>query len=374
MSEFLIYEKNVQGPATHALVIGVGHYPHLGGGGGRKSPYSDGMIQLTSPPISALAFANWLIGTYNNPAAQLATVALLATQPVPPAPFPNARIPSLQNVILAAEEWWQRGRTSEEDVLIFYFSGHGVSEGLAMSLLLSDFGQSDAAPYSRAIDFNKFCLGMARAKARRQLFFVDACRSSSDTFAGSGGAYGNPLIEPNADEYSAKEAPVFFSTLAGDSSYGRTHKTTVFTEALLEGLNGGGGSDQDGPWEIWTSRLNDSLRFTMEQQPGDRRQVPNMGNGASFAFHRLPGPPKVPTIIGCSPDMAADHATLAYKSDDTGEADERAPPHANAWKENLTAGIYDFYAAFPGNQYRNALKRNKSVVPPYQRIRIEVVP
>ena len=38
----LIYNKKFSGPATHALVIGVGHYNHLPGGGGQDIPTMKG--------------------------------------------------------------------------------------------------------------------------------------------------------------------------------------------------------------------------------------------------------------------------------------------------------------------------------------------
>src|SRR5688572_29148314 len=64
---FLVHDAGVGGPATHALVIGVGAYPHLNGGSGRLSPQHDGMEQLTSPPISARQFASWLMSEFNHP-------------------------------------------------------------------------------------------------------------------------------------------------------------------------------------------------------------------------------------------------------------------------------------------------------------------
>ena len=42
---------------THALVIGVGDYPHLNGGSNARTEHHDGMEQLTSPPIPARLFA-----------------------------------------------------------------------------------------------------------------------------------------------------------------------------------------------------------------------------------------------------------------------------------------------------------------------------
>ena len=34
---FLVHDVAVAGPATHALVIGVGDYPHLNGGSGQRT-------------------------------------------------------------------------------------------------------------------------------------------------------------------------------------------------------------------------------------------------------------------------------------------------------------------------------------------------
>ena len=58
---FLVHDAAVAGPATHALVIGVGDYPHLNGGTKKRTDQHDGMEQLTSPPISARQFASWLL-------------------------------------------------------------------------------------------------------------------------------------------------------------------------------------------------------------------------------------------------------------------------------------------------------------------------
>lgn len=64
-------------PGTHAIVVGIGRYPWLEGGGKPTFNKSEGMEQLTSPPASAREFANWLLDTYDNPEAPLASVDLL---------------------------------------------------------------------------------------------------------------------------------------------------------------------------------------------------------------------------------------------------------------------------------------------------------
>jgi hypothetical protein len=122
-------------PGTHALVIGIGRYPWLLGGSRRpRFSLNDGMAQLTSPPASARAFATWLLGTYDNPDAPLASLDLLLSDrrdqryragrksvEIEPATFTN--------VSRAIKAWVQRAARAE-DLLLFFFSGHGIAAAL----------------------------------------------------------------------------------------------------------------------------------------------------------------------------------------------------------------------------------------------------
>ena len=71
------------GAVTRALVIGVGHYPSLPGGGGPEMTRPEGLRQLQSPPVSARAFARWLIEHYDAPARPLASVHVLISETAP---------------------------------------------------------------------------------------------------------------------------------------------------------------------------------------------------------------------------------------------------------------------------------------------------
>ena len=79
LDDFLVHEQDVAGSATHALVIGVGSYPHLVGGGRRLTTDNEGMRQLRSPPVSARAFARWLFTMRYLP-KPLASLALLVSE------------------------------------------------------------------------------------------------------------------------------------------------------------------------------------------------------------------------------------------------------------------------------------------------------
>ena len=63
-------------PGTHALLMGVGKYPHLTGGDGPSSKAADGMQQLSSPS-PARAIADWLLTEYRIPDKRLASHPLL---------------------------------------------------------------------------------------------------------------------------------------------------------------------------------------------------------------------------------------------------------------------------------------------------------
>ena len=74
---FVVHDVAIAGPATHALVIGVGSYPHLLGGSGPRCADNEGLGQLKSPTASATVFANWLIEEFANASKPLASLAML---------------------------------------------------------------------------------------------------------------------------------------------------------------------------------------------------------------------------------------------------------------------------------------------------------
>src|ERR1700738_23120 len=156
---FLIHEQAIAGPATHAIVIGVGNYPHLNGGTGELAPDHDGMGQLSSPPISARMFADWLIRSFSHPQKPLSTVALLVSA-ASTEQFDNPRTNESYNIEPATSEtlsaaitaWKERGNSNAGNLLIFYFCGHGITEGTDTALLLSDFGSNRQNCLDGALD------------------------------------------------------------------------------------------------------------------------------------------------------------------------------------------------------------------------------
>ena len=127
----IIHDADARGPGTHALVIGVGKYRHLRGG---EMPRKQnlGLGQIKSPPISAMAFADWLLSEHQNPAAPAGSVELLLS------PAQSYQLSSGQsiyiesatmaNVEAAFFRWYEHCTAHNDNVAIFYFCGHGVKK------------------------------------------------------------------------------------------------------------------------------------------------------------------------------------------------------------------------------------------------------
>jgi hypothetical protein len=381
---FLVHEEQVNGPATHAIVIGVGDYPHLLDGSRAVSQFNDGMGQLTSPPESARGMACWLIEEFHNPDAPLATVALLLSDSTSKE-FKNPRTQDrfqleraeMPAVKEAVKNWKRRGDSLAGNLLLFFFCGHGVAQGPDSSLLLSDYGADDDNPLAGAVDFTTLRLGMKRCTAARQLYFVDACRSSSDTLIESLDERGDPIILPLQSELKDTESPVFYSTLAGAKAFGRTGKPSAFTEMLLKGLRGGGAHDIQDEWRISTTRLKEAIDLYLARAVAageKKKQVPPADDLTTFDFHFLKDErPLADVFVQCKPEDANNSAVLGCKPMENGisQATERTVLSAEPWPLQLLSGSYSFAASFADGSFKPNGKTS-FIRPPLREIRIDV--
>ena len=133
MSEYIVYKNQERldsgKPTTHAIVIGVGDYPHLNGGDGTKSNLHGGLKQLSSPPESARAFTDWLLTEFNNPDNQLATVSLLISEKGGASIYEHDKLSepvmvknaTIDNVEKAIWEWKDYGDLNEDNLVMFFF-------------------------------------------------------------------------------------------------------------------------------------------------------------------------------------------------------------------------------------------------------------
>jgi hypothetical protein len=375
MQKYLVHEEPAAAAATHALVIGVGAYPHLIGGTGPLSPDHDGMKQLTSPPVSAREFAKLLVSRFHHPTRPLASVALLLSE-AHPAAFTNPKSAEALQVAEAnydhaaeaIQAWKTRGEANPDNLLIFYFCGHGISQGSDMSLLFSDYG-STPAPLDHALDFRKFRLAMSRNLPAKQIYFVDACRASSDTLIESFGFAGRLPIQGGG--MKPAEAPVFYATIAGEQAFGKANESSIFASALMSGLKGAGADDSEGDWRVTTTRLKEAIDYYVSQSGAKRAQVPPTDELTTFEILRVPDQPEVPVMITCDPETLNLEAELICES--AGVVRNRRAPNAEQWALPLPAGSYRFRAEFAAGG-RAAIQKDAWVRPVYKKVPLEDKP
>lgn len=383
---FVVHEAHVNGPGTHALFVGIGKYPNLiGGEKPCKNP--DGMKQLTSPPISARALATWFISDYHDDSMPLASLALLTSEK-DPQPFENPETNEAHdleeangdNVEDAIKEFKARANTDPGNRLIFYFCGHGVSEGDDYALLTSDFCSDDDNPLQGAIDYRKLSGGLKKCAASEQVFFVDACRSNSDVLIGESDGFAGrvPLLPGTRPaELPKRLSATYFATLAGDKAYSRPDTVSLFTDALLRSLRGAASDNpQDDEWRVNTARLQEAISHFMKEPvfAGEvaNVQVPVANELADFELHHLTAEPEVPVYVGCDPD--ADSNELAEFVCLVGDEERDRRPLAGMdasdpkreWVLSLMHGDYHFRAEFVGGPSRDSKVIN--VRPTYKRI------
>jgi hypothetical protein len=356
---FLVHETAAVGPATHALVIGVGAYPHLNGGSKKRTERHDGMEQLTSPPISARMFASWLLSEFRHPEKPLASVALLLSEAAP-APFvdPTNAAKSFAvveassaNVRAAVQHLFRRGDANADNLLIFYFCGHGIAAGTDTALLLSDYGADDLNALDGAIDFRRLRLGMGRSKASEQCFFVDACRASTDTLIEAIGHAGQVVIGGGTRDSALppRRAPVFYATLNGFKAFALPGKPTIFTDALLKALRDLAANDEMGDWRVSTNNIQTAVEHVAGRQSLEirKKQVPTADDTSNIHINFLTRLPEVPVYVKSDPPEALASASLVYKP--AGGTPLPAPPEGRdgmEWALQLPSGSYDFTVSF----------------------------
>ena len=390
-----VFETPVAGPATHAIVIGVGAYLHLPGGQAFAQrlgvpwmayPDHEGMGQLSSPPQSARAVARWLLTEYRNPERPLASLHLLLSEPeagtITLASGEERAVEraSFDNVKAAIKDWKLRGDQSADHHLLFYFCGHGVNRGLITTMLLDDFGEDPGEPLEQAIDLNGFYAGMDQCQARRQCYFIDACRIPSaalierfEDYAGDEIIHGSAYLSP-----VPRYAPIFYSTVAGSAAYSREGQASLFTQALLRSLAGAGSKpDDEDNWLVYTGgTLQESIQFLLKMAteatagPGQVNSADHI-EGEGFALHYLPGRPIVPILVALKPAEAIDSAELSYANIDGSDPVVRPPGSASEWEVEIPEGRYRFAARFAGGPYHEK-EEERTVFPPGRKVSLEV--
>ena len=344
-------------PSTHALIIGVGGYPHIADGESPNSDVTDrfgNLKQLTSAPRSAARLAEWVVEHADDWVAPLGSLDLLIS-PVANDNFvlPNnhddstVKLPTFDVVENAYLEWKKRCDRNQDNIALFYFCGHGGQKGATLYLLCQDFGASEANIWRGSFDFTRSRDAFHACNAERQFFFVDACRKLT---------LGLLLHPPSAVQLlqARKETdldcPFNFTQFAApknESAVGPIRGISDYAQALMKALDGGSAKKVAGQWVVTTGRLVDSLEEIARMLDLPYDYDPRFGRetNESAVIIRVPTP-KVQVTLSCEPEEANESVRLSCQRHGMADNDWPYVNVGGPWTLELPSEIHAAKAEF----------------------------
>jgi hypothetical protein len=301
-------------PATHVLLIGCSEYPSIS-----KTVFGN-LAALTSPRVSVEEMARWLLSgadamtagqekgpdeAFFNQEAPLGSVVMLAS---PGAPFTTPfgttltpERPSIDNIRGSYDAWQERLTLNANSRGIFYFCGHGVSDGLTQLLVADDFGENKFRPFDAVFHLSNTVQGTIR-KAKASLFyFIDACMELSQEIINQIGSP-QPLLDmPRTGKATTTEWAILRATTANRLAYAPPGEVAYFTAALLCALRGRCGIDHPSGngYVVDLNHLRPALaEFLDFIQPADADDRQKLGyaefeGNGNIAMHMLAKRPSV---------------------------------------------------------------------------------
>lgn len=342
--------------ALHALIVGVSAYPHLPGGDGVPGPDYE-MGQLTASAASAAAVKDWLEAAGERLAAPLESVRLLlspsAVEIESDRRLADAEPATRESFRRAALAWREDCASDPDNVAFFYFAGHGVVRTRwEFVLLLSDFADALGNPLFNAVDVNNLFGGMAPtvsrpSMARTQLWFFDSCRVFPSQFDHFETLTVPGVFEVEMPDSDRRCAPVYFGASQGGAAYAVPGGRTLFSRALLEGLDSAGGEKLEGEnrWVVTAGSLLRGMQAAVDrinaEEDGD--QVITGGGIGEHLDRQIVELSDVPTVdvrLELVPAHRAAKVTLAFHGPDGEPKDVPIPLEPNPFRDRWQAGSY----------------------------------
>ena len=379
----LVFEDAASSPGTHVLVVGIGTYPYLEGGTHHNPQVSGGMGQLTAPQGSAVAVADWFLDHFSNPEKPLCSLAMVVSAPDPfvyhhakanVAPghaLPQGEIGQIEAAIQA---WAQRCENPDSQA-VFFFSGHGAVSGESL-LLARDFGAKPLQLFSGSLNLSAFEVAMNTRSPNFQLFLVDACQvprpvatsAINKTVMGSGGI-GAAMPHEAARNGGAAKQSIHLSTT--QYAFAEIDGHSLFTDALLQALSGGGAHPRSAGWVVPGS-LQLALDAYLERL-GRRHNVqqdPQLYKAANFKIHK-PDEVKVPVYVTCDPAQALRQAHIKVRRQGVEHGAFNGPvAQQDEWMLLLPTKAHEVEAVFPNTTYPT-YKEETQVTTPETLVHIE---
>ncbi|HIO02677.1 MULTISPECIES: caspase family protein [Thalassospira] len=383
-------------PQTHVLIIGVGHYRHLRGGQFENGAHM-GLRVLTSPPVSAMSIARWILSGdgitevgLHNPSAPLGTLEVLISaaqneQLDHCGTNYNIERASLPNVKLAFDRWLTEIKQHPNNIGMIYFCGHGITGTRnEQILLLDDHGESENRPFETgSFDLSNTIRALCRKVEAPLYVFVDACRTYADEFGMAIGSNPDALLHDGVrTKYINTGLTHISSATDNKSAYGSSNEISRFTAALRMALTGYCGDGKPGTrdWFVNGHALSMAMPKLLDLMNRESRNSepqlcnPYTAGTVDAPLHVINHLPIVKVEIELSPEQHClnSHYEIRHSSDQSIAAITGGKTKG-VWKAETPKGIYEVKICSQHDQehYKNC---SEHLDPPLFRLPLEVQP
>lgn len=265
----LLLNRVVQGPKTHALVIGVGNYPHAAQG---VDADLQNVPNLPSAADSAKRMCDWLLDNQDNLAAPLATLEVLISDPS----NPNDRYPWIRGPVDPATEanvknhgknWFDLVTAEAGNAAFFYCCGHGASHLEEPVVFLEDLNQNDINAWTH-INLSSLARSLRKVSSISAAFlFSDACGEYVTKFELGEALETRFFAEPKGFKTSNNKVSLLCAAAGGHLAYEGTVakdsnlKFGRFTQTLIMALNGSSARWSQQKWGVSCRELPNDLKL-----------------------------------------------------------------------------------------------------------------
>lgn len=338
-------------PGIHVLLIGVSNYFHLPGGKKTQFLEGRGFQVLDAPDYSCRDLGDWFIGdTLAHPTLAIKSVELLASK-VKFGEKQNriaVEEPTFSNVQAALDRWFTLGNLSADNLLILYFCGHGLQDGVAThSLLCADFGALQNNPFAHAVHYEGLESGMRTCAATQQVFLLDICRRRepdiSRRFSGPGSAMIGRREVPDSTDVAQS---VIWATSGGADAWARDGNPSAFAEAFIKSFDGGAATTHSRmPGTYATARSVSAATAAWIEAKREVQQEPQLSQpvGQHFVLHKFENF-KVPVFVRCVPNHLTKDADLSCWEGKRRLKRRSGGRGYDYWHVDLPKGTYTFKA------------------------------
>lgn len=350
----------------HALIIGVGAYPHCGKGA--SDPLLAQLYPLKEAVRSAVELAQYLVSAPGL-SPRLASVDLLVSGDAPvPEGWGEVRRPTRANVEAAFHAWRQRGESHPDNVLVFYFAGHGLQRS-ELLVLPDDIGENPYNPLVSAIDVSLTKIAMSRCTARTQLWLIDACRSAPRELRERLGPIGSSLMDTQPTGYGGLDSTFLSATTDFQIAHGVPGGLTLFSSAVLHALRGGAARLEDGSWIIRTGTLQYAINYWLRVESEKYKLSPPqqcecLGGSGERVLVRFSEPPPVRVLVDCEPAENLNRVELYLRNHTD---DHRRSPAKIPWDTEVAAGTWRVGALESADKTVAACEKTSFLGPPLAR-------